>query len=65
MGWFTAKGSDGDYAHRDRHNSIPKGVIPKLAKAEIKACEKADRAELQRLAAQDRQRARAARRGWN
>jgi hypothetical protein len=66
MGWFSGvKGSDGDYSHHDKHDSIPKGLIPRLAKAEADAHKDADRAELQRLAAQDRQRNKAARDGRN
>jgi hypothetical protein len=66
MGWLSdTKGSDGDYNHRDKHNSIPKGLIPKLAKAEDKAAQKASAAELEQLRTQNRLKNRAARKGWN
>lgn len=49
----------------EKIDTIPRGLIPRLAKAEIKACENATRQELAQLDAQDRQRSRAARAGRN
>jgi hypothetical protein len=62
---MKVKGGDGDYSQRDRHNGIPKGLIPKLAKAEDKAAQKASPARLEQMRAQDRQKNTAARKGWN
>lgn len=66
MGLFSrTKGGDGEYVVRGCHDSIPKGVIPGLAKGESNACKDASRAELRALAAKDRQRNDAGRKGRN
>lgn len=46
-------------------DTIPKGLIPRLAKAEIKACENVTTDGLKRLRQQDAERAKAARAGRN
>jgi hypothetical protein len=46
-------------------DTLPFNMMRRLAKAEIKACENATRQELVQLAAQDRQRNKAAREGRN
>lgn len=46
-------------------DTIPKGLIPRLAKAELKACEHDSPAELAQKNEQDRKRNKAAREGRN